>query len=541
MIVQCDQCNAKFKLDDAKIKEGGVKVRCSKCKHIFVVEKETPAEETDFDSVLSGLETSSSAGVQSPDTEAAPETTAASFSPPVGQEPPASEPFQDFGEPDQPSPEEEPAAGEGAAPEESWQMEWGDVPATAGEQGEEPFPSLGEAPGMEPSPPEPAPETHTPEETEFSFGEFSFDEPETAAPAPTPPLEPQAPEAVAEMPEPVATPGESFPSFGDFDTTEGTGAHGEKGSTETPAEEFSFPDDFFAEHREEKPAAVPEPAFPAAEAETAAVIPPVETTDMGIEAAPAEPEPFDFGSFDFGAPTAEEAVVPEKGKEPQKEPEIFFAATGIAQTLPAVAEEMPPLVAEEPVAPSAPARRRGTPSLPFAALVLCIVLILALVGGGYFFFTEGPAAFDKIGLGFLAKWAGIETTEEGNVAINNPTGTYLANKEAGELFAVTGEAVNRFKKPRASIQIKATLYGPKGEVLQQKTAYAGNALSREQLATLPFAKLEERMNNQFGDSLANLGVQPGKSIPFVVVFANVPKEAADYGVEVVGSTVAGQQ
>ena len=55
MIVQCDQCNAKFRLDDSKVKEGGVKVRCSKCKNIFIVQSETPVEEADFDSFLSGL------------------------------------------------------------------------------------------------------------------------------------------------------------------------------------------------------------------------------------------------------------------------------------------------------------------------------------------------------------------------------------------------------------------------------------------------------------------------------------------------------
>jgi hypothetical protein len=54
------------------------------------------------------------------------------------------------------------------------------------------------------------------------------------------------------------------------------------------------------------------------------------------------------------------------------------------------------------------------------------------------------------------------------------------------------------------------------------------------------AKIEGAMGNQFGDSLANLGVQPGKEIPFVIVFSGVPKEAAEFGVEVVSSTVASQ-
>jgi Protein of unknown function (DUF3426) len=100
--------------------------------------------------------------------------------------------------------------------------------------------------------------------------------------------------------------------------------------------------------------------------------------------------------------------------------------------------------------------------------------------------------------------------------------------------------VNNFGKPRASIQVKASLYGPKGVVLLQKTAYCGNLLSREQLSTLPSVKLDAAMNNQFGDSLSNLAIQPGKAIPFVIVLTNVPKEVVEFGVEIVGSTIASQ-
>ena len=39
MIVECSQCLTKFKIADEKITERGVKVRCSKCKHLFVVSK----------------------------------------------------------------------------------------------------------------------------------------------------------------------------------------------------------------------------------------------------------------------------------------------------------------------------------------------------------------------------------------------------------------------------------------------------------------------------------------------------------------------
>jgi len=39
MIIKCDECQAKFKLDDSKISDKGAKVRCSKCKHVFTVYK----------------------------------------------------------------------------------------------------------------------------------------------------------------------------------------------------------------------------------------------------------------------------------------------------------------------------------------------------------------------------------------------------------------------------------------------------------------------------------------------------------------------
>src|SRR5262245_59731825 len=37
MIVQCDKCRTKFRIADAKVNENGVKVRCSRCAHVFMV------------------------------------------------------------------------------------------------------------------------------------------------------------------------------------------------------------------------------------------------------------------------------------------------------------------------------------------------------------------------------------------------------------------------------------------------------------------------------------------------------------------------
>ena len=41
MIIQCENCKRKFKVDPGRIKPEGSKVRCSKCGHIFMAMRDT--------------------------------------------------------------------------------------------------------------------------------------------------------------------------------------------------------------------------------------------------------------------------------------------------------------------------------------------------------------------------------------------------------------------------------------------------------------------------------------------------------------------
>ena len=45
MIITCEECTTRFKLDDARIPAKGAKVRCSKCRHAFFVKPEARNEE----------------------------------------------------------------------------------------------------------------------------------------------------------------------------------------------------------------------------------------------------------------------------------------------------------------------------------------------------------------------------------------------------------------------------------------------------------------------------------------------------------------
>ena len=49
MIVECEKCSSRFKLDETLIKEAGSKVRCSVCRNIFMV---LPPEEDEIDPAM---------------------------------------------------------------------------------------------------------------------------------------------------------------------------------------------------------------------------------------------------------------------------------------------------------------------------------------------------------------------------------------------------------------------------------------------------------------------------------------------------------
>jgi len=451
MIVHCDQCNTNFRLDDAKVKDTGVKVRCSKCRHIFVVFPEMPKEDSEFHDLLKSFGPASGTAMASAKEEEAPL-------------------------------------------QETSQTE--DFSFTAGESGFAGYGDLQEEAG----PPELAGEeaSDTPD-AGFSAGggelqrnEFDFS---ALLDEPPPRVEESAQNEFQGL--------DVFDNL-DFSSEEPVADGAVQGKTSSP-QDAVFDDDF----------PLPETLPSDSRVEPVEESPEVALSDG--DAAPPAP--------DFAVAFADEQPREEQGVQEEAIPE---EGALIAQEV--AADELPSLSS----------RRRQHSVLPIVVTAISVVFILLLAAGGLIFLKDGPNAFDRLGLGFLSQWAGMEVKEEGNISVRGMTGVFMANKEAGEIFVVTGEAVNGFKKPRASIQVRGFLYGPNGEVLMRKVAYCGNMLTQEQLKTLPLSKIELAMNNQFGDSLSNLGVPPGKGIPFVIVFTKLPNNAVDYGVEVAGSTVAGK-
>ena len=500
MIIQCDQCSAKFRLDDNKVTESGVKVRCKRCQNIFLVKKEPPQEEPDLDALL-GF----------------PPVTAVS---PV-------------------------------------------------------MPPQAPTPTPEPAPSAPAPEpTFSEDDSSLFFLQ--------ADSTPAGPPEVSFPLPVAESPTPVPVPAPDDFSFS-FEQ--------ELPITEPPATVTApvpIPDDFSFSFEQEPPVTEP-PARSLIEAgpvltepvssEVTGSVPPQPEDDFGFlvadtgttpfvadEVKPEEkPEAPSWGAFeDF------EIELPEPGGHPvaaateqEPVPDEKVSYSSEAAPIPPVAPEAPLLtgVKDSPLPPTSvpgdnvrgdaiifddveapfPASRRQSPSLiAIVGMVLAALVVLIVGGGGALYLLNGPEALKKIGLGSVVRLLDAETTGQGRILIRTIEGSYVNNREAGELFVIRGEAVNSYKTPRAGIKVKGLIYNAAGTVILQKFTFCGNPLPQEQLATLPMAKIEEAMNNRLGESYANIGVPPGKSVPFIIVFSGLPKDAADFGVEFAESQAAGQ-
>ena len=553
MIVQCEACQTRFRLADEKIKPGGTKVRCSKCKTVFTVTppEPEPVEETvDFDSF----------NMEKINEDVADET------------PEASEALST----DEPGVVEQPLAStqEASAPaEEAAQGEGSELDFSSFESEVESNAALGEELADEFSfadTSQPVADDTGETATDFAVafetteepsgpGEFDFtEEPETdseiaasseldfSTEGSEEPVDFSFETEEVEQSEPVDAPGEF--SFGDeesdtsfsFDETE------EDSTPPTVSNEYSEPGEFSFD--EESPFSedsasewsdessgddtsfdFDEPKF--ATDDSPAASPASSSDDGGLQ----------FGEIDFSSDD-DESPAPafqsdddfsKASMELKDEPEPLSPSPQSSRPSERDDYDDQPLPAPPPPKKSSLSR-----------ILLLLVLLLIVLGGaaGFLFMQDGSINLNTITrtltqyLPFLQEYIGEEPPSSPGDRIGiNITGSSYVNGQAGQMLVIQGAAVNNHPATRSAITVKGVLLDSQGQSLLQQTVFCGNKLDDAALKSMPFAAIEEAMNNQFGDSLSNMNVAAGASIPFTIVFRNLPAGVANINVEVVDS------
>jgi predicted Zn finger-like uncharacterized protein len=475
MIVTCEKCDTRFGLDENLIKESGSKVRCSKCRHTFTVYRPAHAEE---EATLPG-----------------PEEEALGLSQETGQEVPSD------------AEEESPEISESL--DESLDL---DLFESEDEDDEGAFSledlTLDEAFGSEEEDKESeeeALEEPAASDEEVSLGDLGFEE-ELAA------------EEVAERVPglDVTAESEEEMSLEELTLEEDTapesvasGAGVGQGEEDVTEQDISFEDLLL----EEEPEAAAEPSeeWPASEEES--------EEEMSLDTLSLEEGETDQDFMEKGLP--EEEALEGMGEEAHPVPETSGEELKEA--------EPPPAAREEP-------RAKKRISMP-----LMIVLVVLLVGGGaYAAFTLLKHLDVKIP--FLESLTGTEapeTVDPGNRSISlleqEITSGFVENDAIGTLFVVRGKVRNDYAEPRNFIRVKGVLYLKGGSVAQNRIVYCGNMISDAELEKIDRQSIQKRLGNRFGDNKSNFRVPPGKALPFMVVFYDIPQELGEFSVEVVDS------
>ncbi len=488
MIIKCEQCQTKFRLDDSKVTDKGVKVRCAKCKHVFSVRKEQPEPET------TGFATS-------PEPIPTPVPIQDSVKP---AEAGINEPSPSFSFGDD-SPEE--STGKTESDEMS---QFGYAPADSGsaslQQDDFGLSSLAVAKGPA------VDETTIDSQENISFDEFDFGDSESevdAVAGSVPVAADFADNAVIQPP--------AAPMAADMDDPQGFDFSGDDMFGEVvpqvadePADpiSFDFGTDSFAESME------------------------LGGDDLGQTSSSHSLDaigdaPFSLGEIDFGDELTSVAVQQVNPDELKTSQEILFAPLAEAQEKPVDVDKFvidEASTEQDELPPLSIASRRKQGSFFKWLIASAAVLVVGVLG--------------YLGLSLFSPDTGLVAKDSGKITVRAVKASYIENASIGTLLVISGEALNEYTEPRAGLQVKGAILDATGQVLASKSAYGGNSLTEEQLASMTLDKIEASMANQFGDSLTNLEVAPGKAVRFTIVIPKPPKEGKDLSVEPAGSTVA---
>lgn len=487
MIIQCEKCNTKFRLDDSRVKHKGVKVRCTKCKHVFRVQKDDQQSEVpDQGAFLAGY-SSPADQIGTPAAIIEEQKFAADEVQNTPLDSDTSEDVTLFSEPSDFSPLESTTFDNSAISLES------DSLGTADPENDI---ALLAEPASKP--------------LEIDFSSYDFSESEAETESDVNPIE-SIDDSADTMIEPVVNATLKEASQGlDFSDDDIFGAvvpTAPEVSSKTIS--FDFEGDSFAE------------SMHTGGQDSSG------KSGTSFSFDTSGDTPFNLGEIDFGDELTSVAVQQVNPEDLKPSQEILFAPLAKAQDKvtdddlkrsflgeDAVSEqqELPPL--------SIASRRKRSPLFSSIIAVISVLVISVL------------------GYSLLSTPKESVSPDVGKIVVRSLTSEFVDNAEAGEILVISGEAFNQYPKSRAALQVKVTVFDAAGVSIATKTAYGGNPLTKEQLATLPLDKIEASMANQFGDSLANMEVASNKSIPFVVVIANIPKGAKDFEVQSAGSTVA---
>lgn len=543
MIIQCDRCSTKFRLDDAKVSERGVKVRCTKCQNVFIVTPPpTPPEEAHIEEIT---------GAQAP------------AYPPSGKESPLASNIEkppalkenlrfDFSPAEEKAPEPKEAPPVSSAP----------LTAAPGKTTEPP------APATVPPPPPPAPKTAPKDEGEETAPPLSFKDVDLSFH-----IEKSIQETLGKKEQAVEKPPLSKPGAkGAPDEAKAPPLDKGKPLSEEKTGAKSTADlDFDLEGRkgeEDKGRGGEVDSWKIIEDEEGVravkVSPPAKDSagkgeGLKPETPAAPPSRLPYAPSASPAKPLEEKTASEKAAKVREDFSRILSEALKEGTAPKHedAEALTGIKAERAGAAAGAGLEGegegvaggtrtgvfgeavggvgGVKEGGFAApgavqprranrLIGLVVAVLIIVGGGWALHYTG--VIDAI-TGFIVP--GEKTAASGKAVEIESIKAYISeNRNFGKVFVIEATIRNVTDEPKKIKGIRGAIYDRGGTRLRDRTVSPGRVATPEDLKNLT---RDELMKN-FRDSSGGV-IPPRGTVPVMVPFTEIPPETSEYGIDVI--------
>jgi len=113
---------------------------------------------------------------------------------------------------------------------------------------------------------------------------------------------------------------------------------------------------------------------------------------------------------------------------------------------------------------------------------------------------------------------------------------FFQTDKIGQLFVIKGKIINNYSHSRSHILIKGTIEDEKQNPIDRKLVYAGNIFTEHELKDISIKDIEKRLKNKSGKNNSNIDVASQESVPFMVIFYNLPDSLGEFVIETVSSS-----
>ncbi len=178
-------------------------------------------------------------------------------------------------------------------------------------------------------------------------------------------------------------------------------------------------------------------------------------------------------------------------------------------------------------------------------LVGLLVLLAVLLAGGLVAMQRlgmGQGVLERVrdlpGVSLLLSRLGgqpVQQPEPIRVTLINVRGYFRVNDKVGRIFIIQGLVENQHQNTRTEILVRGLLQNRQGKPAREAVVYAGTVFTPEELRTLSLEEMQARLGSPRGPDGKPYTVEPRGTIPFMVVFAHLPDDLAEYTAEVVST------